>query len=445
MTEEEKYLERIPMWASKKNSLSDIRKFLGRMGNPDRHMNIIHVAGTNGKGSVCAYLTSVLNQAGYDTAAFVSPHLICVRERFLHGSEAAKERDFVRAFAKVRKLARVMEAEGYARPTYFEFLFYMFMDMADGWRPDFVILETGMGGLLDTTNVIEGPILTVVTSISMDHMQYLGNTLEEIAAQKAGILKGGVPVVWDDTCPESSRVIRRTAEILGCPMYPVSGENLQLLGREKGMIRAALKWEDGVRTMEIGSYADYQMINAGLAVRAVQVMEKDRHLTISGNAVEEGIRTSFWPGRMEEILPEVFLDGAHNEGGVRALADTIARMQREDKRPAVLMFGAAGDKEYVRMIGILCGRVNVSRVIATGMHTGRSADAASLEAEFRRKLSCPVEGFATVREAWNRLMETKGNGPAFIAGSLYLAGEVKELLEIERQGICQEEKESEET
>lgn len=429
MTEAEKYLDSIPMWASKKNSLPDIREFLERMGSPDRSMNMIHVAGTNGKGSVCAYLASVLNRAGYDTAAFVSPHLIRVRERFLHSGEAAEEEEFNRTFARVRALSRVMAAEGYARPTYFEFLFYMFMDMADSWRPDFVILETGMGGLFDTTNVIEHPMLTVITSISMDHMQYLGNTLEEIAAQKAGIIKSGVPVVWDDTCGESSRVIRDRAKSLGCPMYPVAQENLELLGRDKEMIRAALKSEDGVREMEIRSRADYQVMNAGLAVRAVQVMEKSGRFAIAGEAVEDGIRTSFWPGRMEQVLPGVFLDGAHNEGGVKALADTIAGMQREDKRPAVLMFGAAGDKEYSRMIEILCSRANVSRVIVAGMHTDRSADAGTLGAEFKRRLSCPVEEFATVREAWDRLLETKGDGPAFAAGSLYLVGEVKGLLE----------------
>ena len=205
--EARQYLEEIPMWASKKNSLQDIRDFLGRMGNPDRGMEIIHVAGTNGKGSVCSYLSSILIQAGYHTAAFISPHLICVKERFLHNGRPAEEKEFLGAFERVKGLAQVMADEGYARPTYFEFLFYMFMDMGERWKPDVVILETGLGGLKDTTNVVDRPLLSVITSISMDHMQYLGNTIQDIAAQKAGILKYKTPVIYDAGCQESRRVI----------------------------------------------------------------------------------------------------------------------------------------------------------------------------------------------------------------------------------------------
>jgi len=429
MTGAETYLDQIPMWASKKNSLQDIRAFLERMGNPDRSMKIIHVAGTNGKGSVCAYLASILNQAGYDTAAFISPHLVCVKERFLYNREPAGDGDFLRAFKKVKELSQVMAARGYAGPTYFEFLFYMFMEMGKDWKPDFVILETGLGGLLDTTNVVEYPLLTVITSISMDHMQYLGDTIQEIAAQKAGILKYKVPVVYDAGMAEGRRVIEEKGRELGCAMYPVAEEDLELLSRDEAGIHVAVKMAGKPVKLLIPSKADYQVVNAGLAARAAQVIDNGRGFEIPVNAITEGIRTSYWPGRMEEVLPGVFLDGAHNEGGMEALARTIAGMQRQGKGPVSLMFGAARDKEYHKMIEGLCSQVAVGRVVVAQMDTGRSAAADILAAQFRQRLACPVEVFDTVAGAWNCLLEKKGDGLAFCAGSLYLVGEVKGLLE----------------
>ncbi len=428
MTEAEDYLNGIPMWASKKNSLQDIRKFLERMGNPDRTMNIIHVAGTNGKGSVCAYLASILNQAGYDTGTFISPHLISVKERFLYNGQAAGDEDFLRAFNKVKDLSQVMASEGYAWPTYFEFLFYMFMVMGDRWRPDFVILETGLGGLLDTTNVVERPLLTVITSVSMDHMQYLGDTIPKIAAQKAGILKRRVPVVYDGCLAESRRVIEESGLRLCCPMYPVTEEDLKFLGQDKAGIHVMAKWEEETLELQIPSQAGYQIINTGLAVQAAQVIDKTGKFRISSKAAADGIKTGYWPGRMEEVLPGVFLDGAHNAGGMEALTRTIARMQREDKRPVSLMFGAVKDKEYHKMIQELCSRVMVSRVIVVQMETVRSTAAETLAKEFSQMLSCPVEAFDTTAEAWNCLLHERGDGLAFCAGSLYLVGEVKALL-----------------
>lgn len=432
MTEAEKYLDEIPMWASKKNSLQDIRCFLERMGNPDRAMNVIHVAGTNGKGSVCAYLISILKQAGYHTAAFISPHLIHVRERFLHDGRPAGETEFLRAFEHVKELSQVMAAEGYARPAYFEFLFYMFMDMGRQWKPDFVILETGLGGLLDTTNTVEHPLLTVITSISMDHMQYLGDTVQTIAAQKAGILKPGVPVVYDGSCRESRQVIEERAEVLCCPAYPVADEDLKFGGRGSLGIRGTVK--AGTKTVEllIPSRADYQLMNAALAFRAAQVIDRDGRFKVSVKAAAAGIRTSRWPGRMEEVLPGVFLDGAHNEGGMEALARNIAAMQRESGKPVSLMFGVVGDKEYRKMIRKLCGQVDVSHVTVAQMDTERSVGAAVLAEEFRESLGCLVEAFDTVKDGWKCFLRNKGEGLAFCAGSLYLAGEVKALLD----GYC---------
>lgn len=430
MREAEAYLDRIPMWAQKKHSLEDIRDILGQFGNPDREMNIIHVAGTNGKGSVCAYITSILNRAGYRTATFISPHLIRVTERFLMDGKPAPEEEFLRTFREVRALAEQRTAGGSTPPSYFEFLFYMFMVMSARQKPDFVILETGLGGLLDTTNVVEHPVLTVITSVSMDHMQYLGDTIEKIAAQKAGIIKEGVPVVFDAVCGESTRVILERAERCRCPVYPVSPEDGRVVKRDKAGTRVAVSGEGEDRELEllIPSQADYQQINSLLAVRAAKVLNETGKAEIPLSAMEEGIRGSYWPGRMEEVLPGVYLDGAHNAGGIEALARTIVRLQQETGKPADLMFGVVSDKEYRRMIQELCSHVRLRSVTIARMDTDRSMDTEKLTEEFRKQLSCPVEGFETVKEAWDHFLAVKGEGPAFCAGSLYLVGQVKELL-----------------
>ena len=182
------YLLGIPLWTKKKNTLDEVRDFLEKLGNPDEALNIIHVAGTNGKGSVCADLTAILMEAGYHVGTFVSPHLVDVKERFLYDGKPADEADFSESFARVKAVTDEMMEKGYSHPTFFEFVFLMAMDLYGRKKPDFVVLETGLGGRLDTTNVIRHPLACVITSISLDHTQYLGDTVEKIAAEKAGII-----------------------------------------------------------------------------------------------------------------------------------------------------------------------------------------------------------------------------------------------------------------
>ena len=427
MTETENYLNRIPMWASKKNSLPHIRDFLEESGCREESLNMIHVAGTNGKGSVCSYMTSILLEAGYRVGTFLSPHLVSIRERFLLNGEPVKEEAFERAFQRVKELSKTMRDRGYEAPAYFEFLFYMFMTMCREEAPDYVILETGLGGLLDATNVIRRPLMTVITSISMDHMQYLGRTIPEIAAQKAGILKPGVPVVYDGVSWEAGRVIRERAGELGCPSWETSEADFALVQREESGVRIVIKTEKEPLEVRINSKADYQMINGSLAVRSLDILRNRGEAVISDEAMKAGMEKAFWPARMEEILPGVYLDGAHNAGGVEALTRTIRRMQQETAKPVTLMFGVVSDKEYHEMIRNLCRSVEISRVIIARMDTERSVSTQMLARDFRQWLGCPVEAFDTVGQAWEHFLREKGDSLAFCAGSLYLAGEVKAL------------------
>ena len=180
------YLLKIPFWTKKKNSLEQVRDFLVELGEPEKGLSIIHVAGTNGKGSVCADLTAILKEAGYKVGTFISPHLSDIRERFLIGGELADKKLFEDCFGQVLETVKKMKGRGYFHPTFFEFVFLMAMVMFAREKVDYVILETGLGGRLDTTNVIRRPKACVITSISLDHTQYLGETIPEIAVEKAG-------------------------------------------------------------------------------------------------------------------------------------------------------------------------------------------------------------------------------------------------------------------
>lgn len=430
MEDIEEYLNQIPMWAAKKNSLEDIRAYMEELGNPDESMKIIHVAGTNGKGSVCEYLTSVLTEAGYKVGTFISPHLEETRERFLINGEMVYPDTYQLAFKTVRKLVHTMRERGYEPPTYFEFLFYMSMVINAQSEPDFVILETGIGGRLDVTNVIRRPALVVLTSISMDHMEYLGNTIEEITREKAGIMKPGVPVVFDAFDPKVAAIIKERAEELHCPIHPVTKKNYMFLSRSQKSTRITVRSCDGGQlVVDVPSVAEYQLMNVAVAVKALGVLKKKEHYWVTSEDVSTGIRRSYWPGRMEQVLPGVYLDGAHNVGGMNALVKTILQLQQETGKQIHLLFAVVSDKEYQKMIQSVCQGLPIKSVSVAHMITERGLDTEVLVQEFQKVLDCPVTGFQTAEEALEHLLAVKEEGDlAFCVGSLYLIGEIKQIL-----------------
>ena len=210
------YIEETPKFTTK-NKLEHTKECLRRLGNPQDSFRVIHVAGTNGKGSTCAFLTSILREAGYSCGLFTSPHLVVINERFQINEQNIDDASFLRAFEKVKALSEELVAEGNYHPTYFEMLFLMGMVIFQEAGVDYVILETGLGGRMDATTSIENPLACVITSISFDHMQYLGNTIEAIAGEKAGIIVPGVPVIYDGNDERAAGVIRARAEELGSP------------------------------------------------------------------------------------------------------------------------------------------------------------------------------------------------------------------------------------
>ncbi|MCC8060193.1 MAG: bifunctional folylpolyglutamate synthase/dihydrofolate synthase [Clostridiales bacterium] len=419
------------MWTRHKNTLEQVRAFLDEMGDPERGLRLVHVAGTNGKGSVCADMTAILTAAGYRVGTFISPHLVDVKERFLLDGEPVSEELFADGFEQVLAVTRRLTGQGFCHPTYFEFLFLMAMAIYAEVRPDFVILETGLGGRLDTTNVIRAPLASVITAISLDHTAYLGDTIAAIAAEKAGIIKAGVPVIYDDNQQEASAVIHERAVALGSPVYPVSEAAVRELGLDV-----------------VPFAAPYQAMNAALAVRALQVMRatgterttgremRDRPEPGSSFAVRgvdlslcyRALSTVRWPGRMEEVRPGVWLDGAHNPGGIAAFIRAVKAMKAPTGE-IQLLFAAVADKDYRQMIALLCEELPLGRVTVAQMESERALGAAALADQFVLSGCRSAQGFSDTCAALTDALAHKGpEDRLYVVGSLYLIGEVKALL-----------------
>ena len=419
------YIEETPKF-TKKNSLDHTRECLRRLGNPEKKFKVIHVAGTNGKGSTCAFLTSILREAGYSCGLFTSPHLVRINERFQINEINIDDDTFLAAFKKVKALADEMVAEGSYHPTYFEMLFLMGMVIFADAGVDYVTLETGLGGRLDATTAVEDPVACVITSISLDHMQYLGDTVSKIAGEKAGIIVPNVPVIYDGNDPDAAEVIEKRAKELGSPAYKVVQSDARVFGNNKDGIDFSLKDEYyGDTSFHIPFIAWYQVMNASLSLTTMEVLRDVIPVTME--QMQEGIKNTRWQGRMETILPGVIVDGAHNEDGVRRFVETAERFQ--DEYPLTLLFSAVNDKDYQDMIHTICQKIRFRKVVTTEVGGYREVPSAELAEIFRKEGCKDVANSDSIQEAFYMAREAKGeDGMLFCVGSLYLVGEIKALL-----------------
>lgn len=421
------YLYSTPKFTTK-NSIEDTQAYLHKMGDPDNKLRIIHVAGTNGKGSVCAYLRYILMEAGYRVASFTSPHLVDVRERFLVDGEMITKEAFLEAFLEIYNSLdweSLEQGAGY-HPTFFEYLFFMAMLIFPKENVDFCILETGLGGRLDATNAISQKELSVITRISLDHVEYLGNTIEQIASEKAGIIHAGTPVVFTNAQEEATRVILRQAAKCGVSDYAVSKRDYTFLKIHNKNIAFSLHSEYyGYIRLSLRTIARYQMENAALAVRAIEVL--DRAQTITEEHIIRGVEKCVWQGRMEEVLPEVYVDGAHNEDGIRAFLDTVSEDGCEGSR--TLLFSVVSDKDYEHMIEKLACSGLFEHIAVAHMHTGRATTLEKMSELFARYPQVNYSLHEDVKEAFQELLDSQKQGERiYVAGSLYLVGEIKESL-----------------
>ena len=423
-TEAVDYIETIPKFTVK-HPPEHTRELLSRLGNPQEGIKIIHVAGTNGKGSVCAYLNAMLLAGGKKTGLFTSPHLVRINERFQINGEDVSDEQFLDAFLKVEKAAKEYEAEGEGHPSYFETLFLMGMLIFKEAGVEYLVMETGLGGRLDATNVDEKPLACIITSISRDHTEYLGDTLEAIAGEKAGIIKAGVPVIYDASQPGPASVIAAKAKEMGSPAWPMEPSFYEMKTQSREGITFTFAYLGGEKAeLAIPYVAKYQMMNASLAFYTMHILQ-DVH-DIPKNVLAEGLSKIKWPCRMEMAAPGVIIDGAHNEDGIAQFVSTAGYFAKENE--ITILFTAVADKHYHEMIGEICEGIHPSHVVATQIDGSRVVPAEVLAEDFRKAGCTDVCAEPEIGAAYEKALGKKGSGMLFCVGSLYLAGELKAYL-----------------
>lgn len=423
-TEAVDYIETIPKFTVK-HPPEHTRELLSRLGNPQEGIKIIHVAGTNGKGSVCAYLNAMLLAGGKKTGLFTSPHLVRINERFQINGEDVSDEQFLDAFLKVEKAAKEYEAEGEGHPSYFETLFLMGMLIFKEAGVEYLVMETGLGGRLDATNVVEKPLACIITSISRDHTEYLGDTLEAIAGEKAGIIKAGVPVIYDASQPGPASVIAAKAKEMGSPAWPMEPSFYEMKTQSREGITFTFAYPGGEKAeLAIPYVAKYQMMNASLAFYMMHILQ-DVH-DIPKNVLAEGLSKIKWPCRMEMAAPGVIIDGAHNEDGIAQFVSTAGYFAKENE--ITILFTAVADKHYHEMIGEICEGIHPSHVVATQIDGSRVVPAEVLAEDFRKAGCTDACAEPEIGAAYEKALGKKGSGMLFCVGSLYLAGELKAYL-----------------
>lgn len=431
----EQYINDIPKFSSK-NVMADTILFLQHMKHPDRNMNIVHVAGTNGKGSVCAYLTSFLKGAGYKVGTFISPHLVTMRERFLIDGKMISEEVFVEAFEMVQEYLKTMPdalKEKQYHPSFFEFLFFMGMLIYDKQNVEYLVLETGLGGRLDATNAVERKKLSIITSIGYDHMEYLGETLEEIASEKAGIIKKEVPIVYLKREASVAQVIEAQAKQMDSLAYFVPAVEEDAVSISESSIDFSFQslYYKSV-PLVVSGCAIYQVENISLALRGLEILALDDKKIrdwLEANQIQEAINQTFWEGRMEQIYPNIYLDGAHNTDGIRAFLNSVECTSQGRKR--VLLYSVVKDKQYELVMRQLADSKLFSEIHIVQMTGYRALAICEMQKVFDN-YDVPYVTHDTIKEAIDSLKAcAKEDTVCYIVGSLYLAGEVKQCMSMD--------------
>lgn len=421
------YIEEIPKF-TKKHTLEHTKTFLKRLGNPAVDRKIVHVAGTNGKGSVCAYLQAILMAEGKRTGFFTSPHLVSVNERIRVDNIQIDNETFLNVFRKVLKTVRQMVEEGIEHPSYFEFLFGMGMTAFAETDVEYIILETGLGGRLDATNAIDNPALAIITSISLDHTAILGDTIEKIAGEKAGIIKPGVPVFFDGSSKKAAEVIKAKATELGVSCREVTKNAYEIKEVHRKYIAFSRRsaYDKGV-IFQVPMCGCYQAMNAELALEASEYLLAGEEIHM--DRWKEALAELHWEGRMERVGAHITVDGAHNPGAMEAFVESVKALEESERGEMILLFSAVSDKKYDQMIEYLCENLDVKAYVVTQIEDERGVPAEKLVGVFRKYTDRPVYCKERLEDAVRTAMNERGeSGEIYCLGSLYLVGMMKKLL-----------------
>jgi dihydrofolate synthase/folylpolyglutamate synthase len=404
--------------------LDRVLRLLAAVGHPEKHLPpVVHVAGTNGKGSVIAYLRAMLEAAGYRVHVYTSPHLVRFHERIRLSGKLIDEG------ALIDLLEECERANGGVQITFFEITTVAAFLAFTREQADIVLLETGLGGEFDATNVIDQPLASLLMTISYDHMQFLGNTLEKIAAVKAGIIKQNRPVIVAPQPPEASQVFAETAARLQAPLWRY-GQEWSIEETATGM-----RYKDADRVLDLptpGLVGRHQISNAGTAVAATRWLSG---FDLDETAIRRGLTEVSWPARMQHLqqgplveqLPagwELWLDGGHNEDAGQVIASMLRDWQAQDGKQVSLIFGMLNTKEPAAFLKHLVPLAeDLSAVAIPGDHASLSAEDC---VGFARQVGLKADDFASVDAALKSILRQHDAAPrrVLICGSLYLAGTV---------------------
>lgn len=411
--------------------LDRMEELLRRLGNPQDDLKVIHVAGTNGKGSVSKYLEEGLSACGYKMGLYTSPYIETFNERIRYDGADISDEDLEYYGQKVVSAAEAMVADGLDSPTEFEVVTAIaFLYFADR-QADITILEVGLGGIGDSTNVVKSPLASVITSISYDHMAQLGSSLAEIAVNKAGIIKTGCPVIANVPQRDAAKIIARKAYAMGSRLYDISGIRAAVSDETPFSQKVSMElYEKSYSDVEISMVGRHQAENLKTALATLEILRKSGAVKLDREALYEGLKRARQPGRFEVISedPLVIIDGAHNEAGAQALQETMA--QHFAGKKILLVAGILADKEIDSIVKFLTKITD--HIIVTELDNPRKLAAEKL-AEHVADFGVAAEAVSDVEAAVHRAKElADGYDVILFAGSLYLIGDVRRLWRNER-------------
>ncbi len=416
-----------PRWQESRLGLERITELLDRMGRPQDSLNFVHVAGTNGKGSTCAYIASMLQAAGYRTGLFTSPYIIEFEERIRVNGENISKSDLSDVTLFVREHAEAMAEETGEHPTEFELMTAVAFEHFARSQCDIVVCEVGLGGRLDSTNIIAAPEVAVIARLGLDHTDLLGSTIDAIAREKAGIIKAGSTVVsWPQDDAAAMRVIEEVAQQQGCELVVPDFDALLVRDINEAGVR---KFFYQGRQFFTRLLASYQPYNAALAIEVIEALrcrgweiEYRPHMT-------EGLYQAAWPGRFEVVStdqPTIIVDGGHNPQGASVLAESLRDVF--PGRPITFIMSVLADKDYRAMIAEVLPLA--SAFVCVTPPNPRKLEAADLAQAIREQATAdlPIEVAATFSEAIEKARQLAGTGTICAFGSLYSISEIKQAL-----------------
>ncbi|EQK41341.1 bifunctional FolC family protein [[Clostridium] bifermentans ATCC 638] len=407
--------------------LDNIKKLLQLLGNPQDNLNIIHVAGTNGKGSTCSFISSILKESGYKVGLYTSPFLETFTERIRVNGENIAEEEVGKIVSLIKEKIEIMVSEGYSYPTEFEIVTAMAFYYYNQEKVDFVALEVGLGGRYDATNVIDKPLVSAITSISLDHTGILGDTLGKIAFEKGGIIKEDCPTIVYPQQEEASEVIKNICAEKKSKYIECNFKNIEIKSSNinSQIYNCNINGKE-LNDLEIKLIGEHQIKNSIVALNVIEYLNDIKITNISEENIRKGLLETKWPGRIEKISenPMFIIDGAHNEEGAKSLANSIDKYFENKNK--ILVIGMLEDKDIESVLDLLIPKFN--KVITTTPDNPRAIDANKLKEKIER-YNIEVTCKPNIKEAVDYALEISNKDDVIIsAGSLYMIGNVRTII-----------------